>query len=72
VIRVNSGKSRAASTFWLYWGQGMEWKFTVAFLILMTMWFIGIVTSTNYNGHICVLAAFGVISLGVYLFQVHR
>jgi hypothetical protein len=50
----------------------MEQKFWIAFLILMTVWFIGAVSSNNYSGYIHVLAVFGIISLGVYLFQAHR
>jgi hypothetical protein len=50
----------------------MEQKFWIAFLILMTVWFIGVVSTNNYNGYIHVLAVFGIISLGVYLFQVRR
>jgi cyanate permease len=55
-----------------YWTQGMEMKFWIAFLTLMSIWFVGIVTSNTYNGYIHILAVFGIVSLAIWLFQRHR
>jgi cyanate permease len=55
-----------------YWTQGMEMKFWIAFLTLMSIWFVGIVTSNTYNGYIHILAVFGLVSLAIWLFQRHR
>jgi hypothetical protein len=66
-----SGKSHAPLVLF-YWRQGMEQKFWIAFVILMSVWFIGVVSSNTYDGYIHILAVFGFVSLAVYLFQINR
>jgi len=50
----------------------MKQKLWIGFLMVMAVWFIGAVSWNTYTGYIHILAVFGVVSLGVYLFQGHR
>lgn len=49
----------------------MKHKIWITFLVVMAVWFVGVVTSNTYNGYIHICAVFGVVSLGLYLFQGH-
>jgi hypothetical protein len=72
VIPATPGKSRAVAMFGCYERREMKQKFWTTFLIVMAVWFIGVVTSNTFSGYIHICAVFGVVSLGVYLFQGHR
>jgi hypothetical protein len=69
MIPAASGKTRAESRVWVVWRQGLDMKFWIVFLVLMSVWFIGVVSSNTYDGYIHIFAVFAFVSLAVWLFQ---